>query len=270
MILGDCFEQLKNLKTESIQTVVTSPPYWKLRDYQMPQQFGLENTPQEYVSKLVVIFDEIHRILKSDGTVWLNLGDTYWKKNLVGIPWRVAFALQDSGWYLRQDIIWHKPNPKPESVQNRCTKAHEYLFFLSKSPNYYFDADSIRQPHKRLWNVSNGGNIVDRNHKKNGKIETKNMHPKGYPMLNPKGANKRSVWTISIKPFRGGHFATFPIDLIEPCILAGAPIDGVVLDPFMGSGTVGVACKKHQRDFVGIELNPDYMKIAQSRIRDQK
>ena len=299
---GDVIKMLNTIPDGYFHTCVTSPPYFGLRDYGVDGQIGLEQTPDEFVRKLVEVFREVRRTLRDDGTLWLNLGDTYATgtkaerqqspnagvganspeaqnsvrrigtptglktKDLIGIPWRVAFALQADGWYLRQDIIWHKPNPMPESVTDRCTKAHEYIFLLSKSPKYYFDNDSIRVPHKRLWNEKNGGNLADVGHKKNGKIETKDTHPKGYPMPNPLGANRRSVWTVNTKPYRGAHFATFPTDLIEPCILAGAPIGGNVLDPFGGSGTTGLVSSNHGRNAVMIEINPEYVELAKDRL----
>jgi len=309
LLLGNCLDELKKLDDCSVDCCVTSPPYWGLRDYGVVGQLGLESTPEEYTKNLVNVFKEVKRVLKKDGTLWLNLGDSYAgggnnrgnsktlslkqssnkgaigqvgkimplpkpkffglkPKDLVGIPWRVAFALQADGWYLRQDIIWHKPNPMPESVRDRCTKAHEYIFLLSKSESYYFDNDAIRVPHKRLWNSSNGGNFSDVGHKKHGKIQNKSTHPKGYPAPNPLGANRRSVWSVSTKPFKGAHFATFPPDLIEPCILAGCPENGIVLDPFFGAGTTGLVAKNNKRNFIGIELNETYLEIAKKRIEN--
>ena len=195
-------------------------------------------------------------------------GNTVKPKDLVGIPWLVAFALRADGWYLRQDIIWHKPNPMPESVTDRCTKAHEYVFLMAKSQRYYYDADAIREPHKRLWDETNGGNMSDVGHKKAGKIETRNTHPKGYPLPNEIGANKRSVWAIATKPCKEAHFATFPQDLIEPMILAGCPEGGTVLDPFGGSGTTALVCQRFSRRWIIIELNADYCDIAKRRIHE--
>ena len=282
--VGDCLEVLRGMDSASVQTCVTSPPYWGLRDYGVEGQLGLEKTPDEYVAKMVDVFREVRRVLRDDGTLWLNLGDSYSArsgtgytqmattapglktKDLIGIPWRVAFALQADGWYLRQDIIWHKPNPMPESVRDRCTKAHEYIFLMSKSERYYFDSDSIRQPHKRLWDERNGGNLAGAGHKKNGKIETRQRGPSGYPMPNQKGANRRSVWTVSTQPFKGAHFATFPPKLIEPCVLAGSKPGDTVLDPFNGAGTTGLVAHRNGRKYVGIELNPEYAAIAEARI----
>lgn len=305
---GDCRDIMRRWASEGVkaQTCVTSPPYYGLRDYGRDGQIGLEETPEEYIAAMVEVFRCVRDVLADDGTVWLNIGDSYYnyrpgkgqalvkqsvanndqdlpqtcarrgnkldglkEKDLIGIPWMLAFALRADGWYLRQDIIWHKPNPMPESVQDRCTKAHEYIFLLSKSQKYYFDADSIREPHKRLWDESNGGNMSDVGHKKNGKIETKQTHPKGYPLPNELGANKRSVWTITTKPYSGAHFAVFPQELIEPCILAGAPVGGIVLDPFMGSGTTAQVAQNLGRQYIGCELNADYKPLQDNRVAQQ-
>ena len=301
---GDCRAIMRKWAKENVkaQTCVTSPPYYGLRDYGRDGQIGLEETPEEYIEAMVEVFRCVRDVLADDGTVWLNIGDSYAgsgkgpagnlgkthnerhlehtiasgnvpvgckPKDLIGIPWMLAFALRADGWYLRQDIIWHKPNPMPESVQDRCTKAHEYIFLLSKSQKYYFDADSIREPHKRLWDESNGGNMSDVGHKKNGKIETKQTHPKGYPLPNELGANKRSVWTITTKPYSGAHFAVFPQELIEPCILAGAPVGGIVLDPFMGSGTTAQVAQNLGRQYIGCELNTDYKPLQEKRVAQQ-
>jgi DNA modification methylase len=296
---GDCREIMRRWKEQGIkaQTCVTSPPYYGLRDYGHDGQIGLEETFEEYIKAMVEVFRCVWDVLEDDGTLWLNIGDSYngsggqgtkpnimtkeaaegrggkaikvngiKPKDLIGIPWMLAFALRADGWYLRQDIIWHKPNPMPESVQDRCTKAHEYIFLMSKSQKYYYDADAIREPHKRLWDESNGGNMSDVGHKKNGKIETKQTHPNGYPMPNELGANKRSVWTITTKPYEGAHFAVFPQDLIEPCILAGSPVGGVVLDPFMGSGTTAQVSQNLGRKYLGCELNLDYKPLQDKRL----
>jgi|9_EtaG_2_1085328.scaffolds.fasta_scaffold03939_14 DNA modification methylase len=250
ILQGNCLDKLKELPDQSINTCITSPPYWGLRDYGEDKQLGMEDTPEEFVNNLVEVFREVKRVLRDDGTVWLNLGDTYsatrWSntpsttgisqsysdivlqkktklpdKNLVGIPWRVAFALQQDGWYLRQDIIWHKPNPMPESVKDRCTKAHEYIFLLSKSPKYYFDNETIKEESKTKWNsnkISKQIKIIETNKMENFR-QGKGHHPDKVQS----GRNKRSVWTVTTKPFKGAHFATFPMDLIEPCVLAGCP-----------------------------------------------
>ena len=295
---GDALEILPTLEPQSINCCVTSPPYWGLRDYGVEGQLGLESTPEEYVEKLVEVFREVKRVLRDDGTLWLNLGDSYISqggervygssddttgrgdavgaritsqslpaKNLVGIPWRVAFALQADGWYLRQDIIWHKPNPMPESVKDRCTKAHEYIFLLSKSAKYYYDADAIKEPlaesskatlaQKGLASQVGSDRVP---FKTNG-----NMKAVG----NAAGRNKRSVWTVTTKPFKGAHFATFPPDLIEPCILAGCPKGGTVLDPFGGAGTTALVAKRNGRNAVACELNPEYSEIAAERLQQE-
>ena len=408
---GNCIEVLKDFPDESIDCVVTSPPYYKLRDYGTEEQLGLEETPEEFVANLVKLFSEVKRVLKKEGTVWLNLGDTYARqggdvkdygnssinkgkmelqdkrdfskapkglkpKDLVGIPWRVAFALQKDGWYLRQDIIWHKPNPMPESVQDRCTKAHEYIFLLTKSPKYFYDADAIRE--KCVTNENRPSGVVrerdfNYNSKRNlnpqaylskyGSVENESKHRQGmhkergesivvtrkelpeqkefvdfirdksnakklsedsgvklskvehwfrydesgfaYPSIedwntireylddwseefknidtkmtelethfdsiktNEKGRNKRSVWNITTKPYKGAHFATFPIELPTYCIKAGCPEGGIVLDPFFGSGTTGLAAQEQNRHWVGVELNEEYIEIAKKRTSQQ-
>jgi DNA modification methylase len=301
IIQGDSIELLKKLEEGSINTCITSPPYWGLRDYNgESKQLGMEDTPEKFVENLVNVFKEVKRVLRDDGTVWLNLGDSYartggdsskkgrhWddrennpntghnryakdiglkQKNLVGIPWRVAFALQADGWYLRQDIIWHKPNPMPESVRDRCTKAHEYIFLLSKSPKYYCDMELIREPIKE----SNKGFIMARARTAQGALGGKNKHNmerRNYKEI--KGANKRSVWKVSTKPFKGAHFATFPKDLIEPCVLAGCPEGGTVLDPFGGSGTTGIVAANNNRNAILLELNQEYIDLAKARINKE-
>ena len=303
---GDVLNVLKTFPDESIHCCVTSPPYWGLRDYGVEGQIGLEKTPEEYVAKMVEVFREVKRVLRDDGTLWLNLGDSYvtshavgtkdddtgWKhgaiskgyqaraggvgngrkpKDLVGIPWMVAFALRADGWYLRQDIIWHKPNCMPESVKDRCTKAHEYIFLLSKSKKYYYDNEAIKEPVKEISiRRAEYGWDCDRPSTKNASMNGEGIHTKkmGTRFVNPDGRNKRSVWTVTTKPFKGAHFAVFPEDLIEPCILAGCPEGGIVLDPFMGSGTTAVVALKHNRNYIGIELNPEYIKIAEKRVSE--
>jgi len=322
------------MDAESVHCCVTSPPYWNLRDYGVAGQIGLERTPEEFVAAMVDVFRAVRRVLRDDGTLWLNLGDTYaaaggpgwqgkngqradWRftlvrntvrmreasrvasegikpKDLIGIPWLVAFALRADGWFLRSDIIWSKPNPMPESVTDRPTKAHEYLFLLSKSATYYYDQDAILEDcspntHARLsQNVAAqvGSARANGGAKNNG-----NMKAVARAGVNPKAAvnahgskqnesfsssaclpvtrrNKRSVWEVATQGFKGAHFATFPIALIEPCILAGCPAGGTVLDPFTGSGTTGYVAVKHGRSFVGIELKPEYAKMARRRIAD--
>ncbi len=287
LLHGDCLHMLRVIPSQSVNCCVTSPPYFGLRDYGVDGQIGFEETPEVFVQKLVEIFREVKRVLRDDGTLWLNLGDSYAAnrscqppptntgnklghpqkasvaeglkpKDLIGIPWRVAFALQADGWYLRQDIIWHKPNPMPESVKDRCTKAHEYIFLLSKSSRYYFDNESIKVESKQDWGTRDRSN--GKYHKEGGGLQPHSGLEKSYTM-----ANKRSVWTVTTKPFKGAHFATFPPDLIEPCILAGCPRGGVVLDPFNGAGTTGVVAQQHKRSFLGIELNSEYCRIAVER-----
>lgn len=292
IIQGDVLEVLKTLPDEIIDCCITSPPYWGLRDYGVDGQIGLERTPEEYVKKMVDVFMEVRRVLKKDATLWLNLGDSYAaggngggtkkqdsnrgtialkgkikkappglkQKDIVGIPWMVAFALRSDGWYLRQDIIWHKPNPMPESVTDRCTKSHEYVFLLSKSPKYYFDHDAIKEKAKQnRW----GGKKPINTENSKGNINGLNRNRDMMPEMR----NKRSVWSIPTKPFKEAHFATFPEDLIIPMVKAGCPKDGIVLDPFMGAGTTGLVAKKLGRSYIGIELNPAYIKIAEDRIK---
>ena len=354
LIQGDAAEVLRTLPDASVQTCVTSPPYWGLRDYgtgrweggdpahghdtrlarggrggsgtnaketaqvdrvaeqecscgasRIDPQVGLESTPEEYVETLVGVFREVRRVLRDDGTLWLNLGDSYaaggkggggsfmaerkdaawqsrskvngWRpppaglkpKDLVGIPWRVAFALQADGWYLRSDIIWAKPNPMPESVTDRPTKSHEYVFLLSKSARYFYDADAIREPHARLWEANNGGSIsTGRMVAAGGAMGDMASHPKGYPLPNPKGANSRTVWNMNTQPFSEAHFAVFPQALPERCIKAGSRKGDTVLDPFCGAGTTGLVADKLGRDFIGIELNPEYVDMARRRIEE--
>ena len=297
ILQGDCIQSLKKLEDESINTCITSPPYWGLRDYNGEEkQLGLEETPEEFVENLVNVFREVKRVLRDDGTVWLNLGDSYSSggrttttnqtlrgdkdygvtrpkpsegikpKDLIGIPWRVAFALQADGWYLRQDIIWHKPNPMPESVKDRCTKAHEYIFLLSKYAKYYFDNEAIKED--AVAKNRTAGNKVPQKGTDQPFSETKQGLIKAQQKKYQK-RNKRSVWTVTTKPFKGAHFATFPMDLIEPCVLAGCPEGGTVLDPFAGSGTTGIVAANHARNSVLLELNEEYIEIAKKRIKEQ-
>lgn len=292
---GDCREVMANMPEQSVNCCVTSPPYFGLRDYGNDAQIGLEQTPEEFVEAIVEVFRGVRRVLRDDGTVWLNLGDSYYnyrpgkgqalakqtvsktsqdlpqecarrgnkleglkEKDLIGIPWRVAFALQADGWYLRQDIIWSKPNPMPESVQDRCTKAHEYIFLLSKSPRYYFDNDAIKEQ-AQDWGERD---------RTNGKYhnEGSGLSPHSGLERSYEKKNKRSVWTVSPKPFKGAHFAVYPPELIEPCILAGCPKGGTVLDPFGGSGTTAVVADRLGRNSILTELNEDYIEIARNRI----
>lgn len=298
LLIGDCRDVLITLPAQSMHCCVTSPPYFGLRDYGAAGQIGLEPTPAGYVAELVAVFREVRRVLRDDATLWLNLGDSYANdgksggktggkqayldeasllrngrekrvtglkpKDLIGIPWRVAFALQADGWYLRQDIIWSKPNPMPESVTDRCTKAHEYIFLMSKSARYFYDAQAIAETVvdstvERLaqdLEKQAGSNRVPG--KTNG-----NMKAVGYEKR-----NKRSVWEVTTQPFTDAHFATFPPDLIEPCIKAGCPAGGTVLDPFAGAGTTGLVADRLQRHALLIELNPDYAGMAGQRTTD--
>jgi site-specific DNA-methyltransferase (adenine-specific) len=318
--LGNCLDVLPTLDALSVQCCVTSPPYWGLRDYGEADQLGLESTPEEYIEKMVDVFREVWRVLRVDGTLWLNLGDSYANsgvqgpnsglaaladkhapranprnpnrddtgdvprvtkrvpsglkpKDLVGIPWRVALALQADGWYLRQDIIWHKPNPMPESVTDRCTKAHEYIFLMTKSARYCYDADAVREPHQDAHREANRP-TRRANLKKAVADGCSTYHIADHqpsmdkPMAgHPNGANKRSVWTVTTKPFKGAHFATFPPDLIEPCILAGCPEGGLVLDPFHGAGTTAMVAQRNGRRYVGCELNAEYIELSKSRVQ---
>lgn len=260
-----------------VQTCVTSPPYFGLRDYGHDGQIGLEETPDQYIEAMVEVFSCVKNILADDGTLWLNIGDSYAgnnsngkcfkTKDLIGIPWMLAFALRADGWYLRQDIIWHKPNPMPESVTDRCTKAHEYIFLMSKSPKYYYDANAIKEASiypddKRRPLGSKGAWQMD------GREQRENGGGVAYDHDTEK-RNKRSVWTVSTKPYEGAHFAVFPTDLIEPCILAGAPVGGVVLDPFMGSGTTAQVAQSLGRQYLGCELNPEYAPLQKKRLAQQ-
>ena len=292
---GDCREMLAGMSAKSVQCCITSPPYFGLRDYGVEGQIGHEQTPEEYVQNLLGVFRGVWRVLRNDGTLWLNLGDSYAgsrkgygsaggekqqtnkgsigtnkpptareiglkPKDLIGIPWRVAFALQAEGWYLRNDIIWHKPNPMPESVKDRCTRSHEYLFLLTKSRKYYYDSDAILEPY--VSDIEPPRDKAAENYNQNVPIFSegkRSYYSRG-------GRNKRDVWTIPLRPYGGAHFATFPEKLVEPCILAGTRRGDTVLDPFSGAGTVGVVCRKTGRDFVGIELNQKYIDLSEKRI----
>ncbi len=255
--------------------IVTSPPYFGQRDYSVDGQIGIEATPDDYVASLVKVFSEARRVLRDDGTLWLNLGDKYVSGELSGMPWQVALALKADGWRLRSDIVWHKPNAMPSSVKTRPTTDHEYIFLFSKSKDYYYDTDAIREPHVTFSENSKmkGG----RNHfgKAGGTPEkgknkgNQNLHDGRWDQaFHEKGRNKRTVWSVPLSKFRDAHFAVFPEKLIEPCILAGCPEKGVVLDPFLGSGTTAVVALKNRRHFLGIELNPEYCEIAKNRLRN--
>jgi len=287
---GDALEVLKALPAGIVQTCVTSPPYYGLRDYNVSGQIGLEPTPAEYVARLVAVFGEVRRVLRDDGTLWLNLGDSYAStgganlngnkgnpyskdvrsasfpdvkpKDLLGIPWMVAFALRADGWYLRQDIVWSKPNPMPESVRDRCTKAHEYLFLLSKKPSYYFDAEAIAEASAQ---PERAGTVENTFHSPNRAGAGRN--DVGRQVLRTGTRNRRSVWTVTPTPFPGAHFAVMPPELVRPCVLAGCPAGGVVLDPFAGSGTTLAVAVEERRRAVGIELNPEYHALIRKRLR---
>jgi DNA modification methylase len=314
---GDCREIMKRWIDESVKinTCITSPPYYGLRDYGVDGQIGLEQTPKEYIENMVDVFNHVKELLADDGTLWVNIGDSYSShkdcksicqtlakgtnrenahvmdlgksrvrdtkmlksqglknKDLIGIPWMLAFALREAGWYLRQDIIWHKPNPMPESVRDRCTKSHEYIFLLSKSPQYYFDHLAIKEPsvnpesykgrRKRSAMTEQSEIIMD----KFGATRSgfKNIEEgKTYPTR-----NKRDVWTVNVRPYKGAHFATYPTALIEPCILAGSRKNDIVFDPFMGSGTTAQVALQHGRQYLGCELNKEYEKLQQERINN--
>jgi DNA modification methylase len=341
IIQGDCIEGLRTLPDASVHCCVTSPPYWGLRDYGHDGQIGLEATPEAYVARMVEVFREVRRVLRDDGTCWVNLGDSYGggslgrndagrniggrggnkegsgnpgrqgaveiatglkPKDLVGIPWRVAFALQADGWWLRQDIIWHKPNPMPESVRDRCTKAHEYVFLLTKSERYYYDAEAVSEPvsessvarvSQSTWGEQAGSDRVPGKTngpmkavlKRSGNKERRPASDRGVPadtQGRTSGAvagsvpwagttrNKRSVWTVTTRPYKGAHFATMPPALVEPCILAGCPEGGTVLDPFAGSGTTLAVAAELGRSGIGCELNPEYIELAEQRIAKSK
>jgi len=318
ILTGDCIQSMRSLPTGIVNMCVTSPPYWGLRDYGHNGQIGQEDSPQAFASKMVEVFSEVWRILRDDGTLWLNLGDSYAAqrggtqmpaetlaggengkgdedsyrgrqiispkteagqegvdsrlkpvahrnargyglkhKDLVGIPWRVAFALQEAGWYLRQDIIWHKPNPMPESVRDRCTKAHEYLFLLAKSEKYYFDHLAMKEPAVGGAKGSKFNTGKTAEHQENRSSDAERVEDGTR--------NRRSVWSVNTKPYREAHFATFPTTLIEPCILAGCPSGGTVLDPFGGSGTTALVASQHGRNAILCELNPDYVSLARKR-----
>lgn len=299
LLTGNALDELRRLPDDIVNCCITSPPYWLQRNYQVEGQLGQEITPDEYVHNLVEVFEEVRRVLTKDGTLWIVLGDTFAatsrgaggqgkqhtnkgsvlegqfrkskipqglkQKDLVGVPWRVAFALQAAGWYLRSEIVWQKPNCMPDSVRDRPTKAHETIFLLAKSPHYYYDADAIKEPHSPATKLV-------RNRSTNFKKQsTVGNHGQGNQVitLDPRGRNKRSVWTVPTKPTRINHFASYPPDLIRPCVLAGCPPDGLVLDPFSGTATTGLVALANGRRYLGIELNPDYQALAVERLNRQ-
>ena len=295
ILYGDCRKTLKQFD-EQARTCITSPPYYGLRDYGGEEnQIGQEQTPDDFIDQLITVFKEVRNVLSTDGTCWVNLGDSYYnyrpgkgqglpkqsvantkqdlpdvcprrgnrieglkEKDLIGIPWLFAFAMRKDGWYLRQDIIWHKPNPMPESVKDRCTKSHEYLFLLSKNKRYYFDNESIKEPAKD-WGTRNRTN--GKYHNKGTGLSPHSGLTKSYPTK-----NKRSVWSITNKPYKGSHFATFPPDLVEPCILSGSRVSDTILDPFMGSGTSAMVAKSLGRHYIGCELHQHYDKLIWKRL----
>lgn len=303
---GDCLEVLKTLPDESVHCCVTSPPYYALRDYGMKEQIGREATPKEYISRLTEVFTEVRRVLRSDGTLWLNIADTYAgkgnqgdfvnsgnpkgrnnqavtlsdkapdckPKDMIGIPWMLAFALRDRGWYLRNDIIWMKENPMPESCKDRCSRCYEHIFLLSKSRKYFFDAKAISEPiapatAERLKRGMKGGSKYGKPVPGQPQTQTINR-PREHgeiidSMINPM-RNKRDVWVVNTVPFKGGHYAAYPPKLVEPCLPAGCPEGGIVLDPFFGTGTTGMVARQMGRHFIGIELNPEYAELAKARI----
>lgn len=280
VLCGDSVDVLKTLSDGLAQTCVTSPPYFNLRDYSMSQQIGTEGMPEKYIERLVAVFHELKRVLRDDGTLWLNIADTYAskkydgikRKELIGIPWMLAFALRADGWYIRQDIIWHKPNAMPESVRDRCGRGHEYLFLLTKSEKYYFDYKAIREPLSQVTieDFARRKNLNNKGGKKGtfGAEARPDLYRSRADYISSDGLrNRRSVWTINTGCYSGAHFAVFPEKLVEPCILAGCPEGGLVLDIFSGSCTTGVVAKRLGRDFIGIDLNPEYCEMGRVRLK---
>jgi DNA modification methylase len=313
IINADVMNGLAQLEDESVHCVVTSPPYWGLRDYGVAGQIGLEPTPDAFVARMVEVFREVRRVLRKDGTCWVNLGDVYNSQNgfhrgkpymnggapkttiypdrggsglkpkdLIGMPWRVAFALQSDGWWLRSDIIWSKPNPMPESVTDRPTKSHEYVFLLSKSATYFYDAEAIKEQesaastaryaYAKDGRINGAGAYADAaNGQGAGTFAAANAARTKNPHIPQDGKrNKRSVWTIATAPFPEAHFATFPPELPEICIKAGCPVGGTVLDPFAGAGTTLLVADRLQRNAIGIELNPEYAAMAERRLANDR
>ena len=304
IITGDALESLRQLPDCCCSTCVTSPPYFGLRNYGENGQIGLEETPSEYIDKIVEVFREVRRVLRDDGTLWLNIGDSYatrsrnnpprntrnksghtakktpsgYKyKDLIGIPWLLAFALRADGWYLRADIIWHKPNAMPESAKDRPTRAHEYIFLLSKSERYYYDAEAVREPAVGFGNSNARRRGNSRTFRGGGAYthgqaaeNSANVERQSHGLVpNEDGKrNRRSVWTVATRPYKGAHFATFPEALVRPCILAGSRPGDIVLDPFAGSGTTGAVAIQEGRDFIGIEINPAYSEMIERRLQE--
>lgn len=306
IINADALEALRTLPDSCCRTCITSPPYYGLRDYGADGQVGLEDTPELYIENLVKIFREVRRVIKADGTLWINISDTYAAnrkyqvhetkgsrvpkgckpKDLIGIPWLLAFSLRADGWYLRSDIIWQKPNAMPESVKDRPTRAHEYIFLLSKSSRYYYDAEAVKEPAVGFCNAAPVGNAGtgkpnarrrgnsrtfrgggaythDRAQNNSAAVERESH---GLAPNESGKRNRRSVWTVATRPYKGAHFATYPEELVRPCILAGSRPGDTVLDPFAGSGTTGAVAAQEGRDFIGIEINPDYCEIIRQRL----
>ena len=268
ILTGDSREILPRLEPGTVDCIITSPPYYQLRDYNVSGQIGTEQTPEDYITTLTGIFAAAKTLLKPRGTLWINIGDTYKNKNLLGIPWKLAFALQNNGWILRQDIIWAKPNPMPESVCNRCTKSHEYLFLLAKAQDYYFDMDGIKEKARYQkedsFNTGSQCRYGGKKYSENPDLFYRTKSGNAYTYTGTR--HPRSVWNIPTQPFPGDHFATFPEELVRRCILAGCPPDGLVLDPFCGSGTTGKVAHDLGRRFCGIELNAEYVQMAEKRI----
>ena len=297
IIVGDNRTTLKTLADKSVQCVVTSPPYWGLRDYGVDDQIGLEDSPDNFVEQLCLVFDDVWRVLADDGTLWVNLGDSYTgsgkgpagnlgskhdernmeekhsaiipdglkRKELVGIPWRFAFAMQKRGWYLRQDIIWAKPNPMPESVTDRCTKSHEYIFLLTKSATYFYDHEAVKEP---VVTETGGKGIRFGGNKYGDSDDPKHATKSGNVYEGSETRNKRDVWTVATRSYKEAHFATYPPELILPCIKAGSREGDIVLDPFSGSGTTGEVALQLGRNYIGCELNPDYAALSEKRISE--
>ena len=306
ILQGDALTKLKEIPDETADMCVTSPPYYGLRSYNVDGQIGLEETPEKYISVLADVFDEVKRVLKPDGTLWVNIGDSYagsgkgaWEnktaqkevyvpdrdspqckmpktwdgikaKDLIGIPWMLAFELRKRGWYLRQDIIWTKPNTVPESVMDRCTKSHEYIFLLSKESRYYFDHDAMQEPavKEASFGVNRSTRYGGKKYSESPEVFYRTKSGNAYNYTGYR--NRRDVWSIPTKPFAEAHFATYPEDLVFPCVMAGSREGGVVLDPFNGAGTTGVVCLKTGREYLGIELNPEYIEISEKRLQTVK
>lgn len=274
ILCGDAGEQLRTLPAGSVHTIVTSPPYYRQRDYASPLQVGQEPTPAAYVQRLVAILDQCRRVLAETGSLWLVLGDKYASGAQLGLPWRIALALMDAGWLLRSDIIWHKPNAMPSAVKTRPTTDHEYVFFFTRSPRYYYHADAVREPHVTFTPQSRmrggrrhffqrGGTPEQGKNRGGGNLHTGRWDQ----AFHPRGRNKRTVWSIPLSKFRGAHFAVFPEALVEICLRAGCPPGGVVLDPFLGSGTTAVVARRLGHDFVGIDCVPEYCRLAATRLQ---